>query len=550
MKKRKKILFCTEASFLPTGYSVYTKEVLSRLNRIPDLEVAELACYVDVNNPSLKDVPWKIYPNQPLSDSPDWGTYKSSPSYQFGEYTFDSVLLDFMPDFVMDIRDWWMIEFQARSTFRDYFHWAIMPTVDAYPQNPQWITTFASADSVFTYSEFGRDVLLSQCDDIKYKDIASPCASENFKPVINKAKHKDSMGITGDIFLIGTVMRNQKRKLYPDLFRVFRNFLDATKTTNAYLYCHTCYPDVGWDIPRLLQEFDLTHRVLFTYKCNSCNEIQPNFFKDSFTFCKKCGQFSSHMAGISNKVEESEFCKIYNLFDVYIQYANSEGFGMPQLEAAQCGVPIMSVEYSAMESVINNIKGIALKPLALNRECETGCYRAVPNNEETLQKLIELYSNADTLPALGTEIRKNTLYHYDWNKTASVWARHFQETEVRDHRETWLSPPQIIEPAPAPPENLSPTDQTNYLFERVLAKPEWIGNYLWKRTVRDLTYRRMIESTHRDFYFNEAHNTLAAGTMGSQPFDIEKAYKSFCDLRASFNKWEQHRHESIVHRQL
>ena len=162
MKKRKKILFCTEASFLPTGYSVYTKEVLSRLNRIPDLEVAELACYVDVNNPSLKDVPWKIYPNQPLSDSPDWGTYKSSPSYQFGEYTFDSVLLDFMPDFVMDIRDWWMIEFQARSTFRDYFHWAIMPTVDAYPQNPQWITTFASADSVFTYSEFGRDVLLSQ----------------------------------------------------------------------------------------------------------------------------------------------------------------------------------------------------------------------------------------------------------------------------------------------------------------------------------------------------------------------------------------------------
>ena len=256
------------------------------------------------------------------------------------------------------------------------------------------------------------------------------------------------------------------------------------------------------------------------------------------------------MAGISNKVEESEFCKIYNLFDVYIQYANSEGFGMPQLEAAQCGVPIMSVEYSAMESVINNIKGIALKPLALNRECETGCYRAVPNNEETLQKLIELYSNADTLPALGTEIRKNTLYHYDWNKTASVWAKHFQETEVRDHRETWLSPPQIIEPAPAPPENLSPTDQTNYLFERVLAKPEWIGNYLWKRTVRDLTYRRMIESTHRDFYFNEAHNTLAAGTMGSQPFDIEKAYKSFCDLRASFNKWEQHRHESIVHRQL
>ena len=551
MKKSKKILFCTEASFLPTGYSVYSKEVMSRLHRMPEFEVAELACYIDENNPSIPSVPWKIYPNQPLQNGPDWGTYQSSPSFQFGEYKFNSVLLDFMPDFVVDIRDWWMIEFEARSPFRELFHWSIMPTVDAFPQNPQWVSTYASANAVFTYSEFGRDTLLEQCDDMKYKGIASPCASENFKPITNKVQHKESMGITGDVFLIGTVMRNQKRKLYPDLFRVFRKFLDETKSTNAYLYCHTCYPDVGWDIPRLLQEFDLTDRVLFTYKCNLCHEIQPNFFKDSFTFCKKCGKFSSHMAGINNKVEEDDFCKIYNLFDIYIQYANSEGFGMPQLEAAQCGIPVMSVEYSAMESVINNIKGIALKPLALNRECETGCYRAIPNNADTVDKLIELYSNANALPAIGAKIRENTLAHYNWDKTAHVWAQHFYETKTLDHTQTWLLPPQIFTPDPAlPPQDISATDQTNYLFERVLGKPQWIGNFLWKRTVRDLTYQRMVESTHRDFYFNESHNITSSGTAASQPFNIEKAYKSFCDLRESFNKWEQVRHENIVRREL
>lgn len=551
MKKRKKILFCTEASFLPTGYSVYSKEVMSRLHCMPEFEVAELACYIDDNNPSIPSVPWKIYPNQPLQNGPDWGTYQSSPSFQFGEYKFNSVLLDFMPDFVVDIRDWWMIEFEARSPFRDLFHWSIMPTVDAFPQNPQWVSTYASANAVFTYSEFGRDTLLEQCDDIKYKGIASPCASANFKPVTNKVQHKESMGISGNIFLIGTVMRNQKRKLYPDLFRVFRKFLDETKAIDTYLYCHTCYPDVGWDIPRLLQEFDLTHRVLFTYQCNLCHEIQPNFFKDSFTFCKKCGKFSSHMAGINNKVEEDDFCKIYNLFDIYMQYANSEGFGMPQLEAAQCGVPVMSVEYSAMESVINNIKGIALKPLALNRECETGCYRAIPNNAGTVEKLIELYSNSDTLPAIGAKIRENTLVHYNWDKTAHVWAQHFHETKTLDHTQTWLSPPQIFTPDPTlPPQDISATDQTNYLFERVLGRPHWIGNFLWKRTVRDLTYQRMVESTHRDFYFNESHNITSSGTAASQPFNIEKAYKSFCDLRESFNMWEQTRHENIVRREL
>ena len=102
-----------------------------------------------------------------------WHEYKSQPSYEFGEYTFNHVLLDFMPDFVVDIRDWWMFEFQQRSPFRDFFHWCIMPTVDATPQNNQWMDTFASADAVFAYSEFGKEVLLEQCQDLNFVDIAS-----------------------------------------------------------------------------------------------------------------------------------------------------------------------------------------------------------------------------------------------------------------------------------------------------------------------------------------------------------------------------------------
>ena len=45
--RNKKVLFVSEASWMSTGYSVYTKEVLSRLNQIDGLEVAELACYAD-----------------------------------------------------------------------------------------------------------------------------------------------------------------------------------------------------------------------------------------------------------------------------------------------------------------------------------------------------------------------------------------------------------------------------------------------------------------------------------------------------------------------
>ena len=252
--RAKKILFCTEASHLPTGYSVYTKEVLSRLCQDPAFEVAELACYCDASDPYLKECEWTIFPNRPMKDNPDWDTYQQFPTYQFGEYSFNTVALKFRPDFVMDIRDWWMLEFQQRSPFRDFFNWAIMPTVDAEPQNPQWVDTYSSANAVFTYSEFGRDTLVNQSDFINFRGIAPPCASNSFSPVPDKGAHKDALGIASDAFIIGTVMRNQRRKLYPDLFSVFRDFLNHTKSDNAFLYCHTYFPDVGWDIPELLQE--------------------------------------------------------------------------------------------------------------------------------------------------------------------------------------------------------------------------------------------------------------------------------------------------------
>lgn len=162
MRKRK-ILFVTEASFHPTGYSVYTKEVLARLSRNPEFEVAELAAFTGPEVEELKNVKWKVYPNIPPADNVEaMNAYNSNMSNKFGEFSFNQVLLDFQPDFVMDIRDWWMLEFEERSPFRNFFNWAIMPTVDAEPQNTQWIDTYSSADAVFAYSEFGRDTMISQ----------------------------------------------------------------------------------------------------------------------------------------------------------------------------------------------------------------------------------------------------------------------------------------------------------------------------------------------------------------------------------------------------
>lgn len=540
---KKKILFCSEASWLSTGYAVYTKEVLNRLMDVDDLEVAELACYASIEDVNNLNIPWKVYPNKPSPNDPSLDSYNGNPSAQFGEQSFNQVLLHYQPDIVIDIRDWWMVEFEQRSPFRDFFHWAIMPTVDASPQADQWINTYASADAVFAYSEFGRDTLLNQCKDIKFVGTASPSASNTFMPYEDKGSHKADMGLSADVLIIGTVMRNQKRKLYPELFQSFRKFLDEVKDPNVYLFCHTYYPDVGWEIPKFLNEFGLSSRVLFTYKCKACGKISVNFFQDSVQHCRHCNEFTCQMVGINNSIDENELASVYNLFDIYVQYANSEGFGMPQLEAAQCSLPVISTYYSAMQSVVDNIGAIGIEPLGYYIECETGCRRAIPDNNKFIEALIGLYNNREYLPNLGSDIRDKTLNHYNWDKTANVWLEHIMRVQTKDPQETWLSPPQILQPAQSiPPEIDSMVDKVNFLFHNTLYKPEWIGGYLWKKVLKDCTFGYRCENLEKDFYFNESH---IQAQQGNQAFSIDDAIKELAFFRDQINEWEQARYEKI-----
>jgi len=537
--RKKRILWVNEASWKNTGYAVYGREVLSRLNKVEEFEVAELACYADMQDLRENPREWSCFVNKPEDGSEEYGRYKSNPSYVFGEFAFNSVCLDFRPDIVMDIRDWWMFEYQQRSAFRDYFHWAIMPTVDAMPQNPQWINTFASADSVMAYSEFGRDVMLDQCDKIKFVDVASPAANELFRPVASKLAHKDAMGLDSEAFIIGTVMRNQRRKLYPDLFASFRSLLDQTKNPNVFLHCHTYYPDIGWEFAQLLDRFELNNRVLFTYRCNKCGHVSVGFFQDAAGYCTECHKLKKNLVGIYNPIGEKELSKIYNIYDIYVQYANSEGFGMPQLEAAQCGLPIITVDYSAMESVAKNINAFTIKPLHLSMECETGCYRAIPDNEEFINTLKIMIEHKDGLIDKGLKTRELCIQNYNWDKTAQIWIDHLKTIPLKDWSETWLSPPKIFQPAEGMPLNVAdPVDRVDYLFNHVLHKPEWIGGYWWSKILKDVSFGYRVKSLDEDFYFNESH----IPTMDKyDKFTFKEAALELTKLREIWNNWEAQR---------
>jgi intein/homing endonuclease/DNA-directed RNA polymerase subunit RPC12/RpoP len=318
---RPRILMVNESSVLNTGYSVYGREVLSRLHNSGKYDVAELATYIRPDDQRLSDIPWKVYTNLP--EDKDREEYSRNIINQFGAWKFESVCLDFKPHIVFNIQDPWMFSYIQNSPYRNLFNFVIMPTVDSAPQSEQWLELFSQADGVFTYTEWSKKVLDAQTNfKIKTTGIATPSVANDFFPLSTKdrANLKDKMGFNGKK-IIGTVMRNQKRKLFPVLFQAFSNYIEQNDDKDTILYCHTSFPDMGWDIPRLLLENGITSRVYFTYKCKHCGNIYPSLFKDAIDYCPKCGNKSSVLCSVQNGADNKIFNFIYNLFDIYAQVA-------------------------------------------------------------------------------------------------------------------------------------------------------------------------------------------------------------------------------------
>lgn len=549
--RKKRVLFCSEATFLNTGYATYTREILNYLHGTGKYEIAELASYGERNDPRASNIPWKFYgvvPDQKASKE-EIEQYQNNTTAQFGELIFESVCLDFKPDIVCDIRDFWMLDFQERSPFRPFYKWCIMPTVDARPQARQWVATYQSADACLTYSEWAGEVLKEQSGGkINYIGISPPSAHHAYKPIEDKKMLRSGMGIDPDCKIIGTVMRNQRRKLYPDLFHAFKLLLAQVPDPDKYfLYCHTSYPDLGWDIPELLQQYKLSSKVFFTYICPQTNKPFPSLFKGAIAQSPFTNKYGAMLSNVKNGAGYEDLSRIINIFDLYVQYANCEGFGLPQVEAAACGVPVMATDYSAMESVVRNLNGIPVPPKTLYKELETGCYRAVPDNELAANLMKQFFSlSEEERKERGIQTRKAFLEHYQWDKSGKAWEDYFDSVQIVPDHLGWYSPPRIRRQAPKPesiPENTPHQALAKWLIANVLCEPEKLNSYLEARLVRDLMYKSTTSMTG-GMYFNES-SAMFDTRQVRQAFDFDKAYEHMSALCNRRNYWEQRRIEAL-----
>jgi glycosyltransferase involved in cell wall biosynthesis len=532
---KKRVLFVSEASYLNTGYATYSREVLKRLHSSNKYEVAEFSIYGGIEDKRRSSIPWKNYPNMPDPQNEEQNkVYGSDSMNQFGKWRFERVCIDFKPDVVLTIRDWWMDAFIQHSPLRKYFKWIWMPTVDASPQNEEWIDSFSDADTVLTYSDWAVDVLKSQSDQMNVKCAAPPSASEDFFQIPNKSAHKERMGIDPSWKIIGTVMRNQRRKLFPELFEAFGKYLKKTGKTDVYLYCHTSYPDNGWDLPKYLFENEISSRVLFTYVCEACGATSPSKFSDTAKPCDKCGQFAAKMSNVSSGVDTKTLGAIYNLFDIYIQPANSEGFGLPIVEAAACGVPVLATDYSAMESEVRKLSGYPIRLRTKHVEMETGCDRALPDTDHIVELFEKLLDKPEPLRLTeGKRARDAFEKNYGWDKTAKIWAECIDELDYG----TWNLPVDPANPKADIPEIQNNKELLDFLILAVVNEPKLLNTYSMNKILRDFNFGA-VKNNPGGFFYGELS---LFNRENYRPFTRDQLINAFRQKAEQKNFWENAR---------
>ncbi len=535
MKKR--ILFIGEASFLNTGFSTYYRELLPRLVATGKYEIAELGSYASQTDPRIQEFiagRWKFYGVLPASQEEAQIFNQPSPhprargqnTNQFGEYKFNHVLADFKPDIVVDIRDWWMLEYQERSIFRPWYKWIVMPTVDAEPQAEEWIQTYENANLVLAYSDYGIHTLRRQSHLLPNgrrrmrvfpKAMRPGVDLETFTPL--KEEARGWWNLNPKMPVIGTVMRNQSRKLYPDLIDGFALMKEKYKgnepVDKAVLLIHSAWPDNvhSFDYPRHVMRLDayewMTYHskgirgsVLQTMYCHSCKEPHVTSAMNLWSKplqegriklpCPHCGKVDASPPTTSIGFTREALAKLYNLMDLYVQCSICEGDGMPIQEAKACGVPTLVTDYTAMREKGRYPEYSHFEEVGFNRdnytcpkggevidvgryyyEPETSCKRAHPDVDDLADKMYAMISNPERLKRMSVEARECAVENYDWNVIWKQWEYVIDNIQPIDRSTTWDSPiveSDDIKPIPIP-NGLNDESYVEWLYLNVLKYP-------------------------------------------------------------------------------
>lgn len=222
---------------------------------------------------------------------------------------------------------------------------------------------------------------------------------------------KAKFGLLGK-FVVGTVARNQSRKMLERTLKAFKLFCE--NKPDAILFMHTDPTDVAasYDLKVLIDRYKMHNRVLFT---------GTSFFK-AFTY--------------------SQMSEVYNTMDVFFLSTSGEGFGVPIIEAMAAGVPQVVTDYTTTkELLIDEIKtGECVRLCGEENEtpwphCDEVLNGTITGSWNVERGVMDIYHAAEILNKLYNcreyryELSGNSVVkaqRYTWDRIIPMWRKFFR----------------------------------------------------------------------------------------------------------------------------
>jgi glycosyltransferase involved in cell wall biosynthesis len=218
-----------------------------------------------------------------------------------------------------------------RKENRPNFKSMIYFPVDSEPRESD-LKVLSFFDEVVTYTEYAKNVMKPLITDTQFKKIKiipHGTNSNDFYPYsdADKLKAKKEMFGSEDVFVFGSVNRNQVRKDFGSLIMGFAMF-KHTSGANALLYLH-CNPidPMGINIYRLCERVGLEVGK---------DVIVPKDYSEN----KGCSK--------------EELNKIYNSFDCFITTTTSEGYGLTVTEAMATKCLVICPKHTSLTEITDN----------------------------------------------------------------------------------------------------------------------------------------------------------------------------------------------------
>jgi hypothetical protein len=146
---------------------------------------------------------------------------------------------------------------------------------------------------------------------------------------------------------------------------------------------------------------------------------------------------------------------------------------MPQVEAAACGVPIASVDYSAMSEIAENLEGYKIPLRTMFRELETGADRALPDDVALTGIIYNFFKMSDSeKEEKSTRTRELCELHYSWDKVAEVWDMALSSVDISDNL-SWDIPARTVDTTKKVPKGLGVSEFVDFIIVELIQEP-WL----------------------------------------------------------------------------